>query len=47
MYLEHQLVLERTAGNHESFLEFVHVNPYHHYVRIFINLVDGLSDMHN
>ncbi len=33
-------------GITESFLEFFHVNPYHHYVGIFINLVYRLSDMH-
>jgi uncharacterized membrane protein (DUF2068 family) len=33
-------------GVTESFLEFFHVNPYHHYVGIFINLVYRLSDMH-
>jgi uncharacterized membrane protein (DUF2068 family) len=32
-------------GITESFLELFHVNPYHHYVGIFINLVYGLSDM--
>jgi uncharacterized membrane protein (DUF2068 family) len=30
----------------ESFLEFFHVNPYHHYVGIFINLVYRISDIH-
>ena len=33
-------------GVTESFLEFFHVNPYHYYVGIFINLVYRLSDMH-
>jgi uncharacterized membrane protein (DUF2068 family) len=33
-------------GVTESFLEFFHVNPYHHYVGVFINLVYRLSDMH-
>ena len=33
-------------GITESFLEFFHVNPYHHYVGVFINLVYRLSDMH-
>jgi uncharacterized membrane protein (DUF2068 family) len=32
-------------GVAESFLEFFHVNPYHHYVGVFINLVYRLSDM--
>ena len=33
-------------GVTESFLEFFHVNPYHHYVGIFINLVYRVSDIH-
>ena len=33
-------------GVTESFLEIFHVNPYHHYVGVFINLVYRLSDMH-
>jgi uncharacterized membrane protein (DUF2068 family) len=33
-------------GITESFLEYFHVNPYHHYVGIFINLVYKVSDMH-
>jgi uncharacterized membrane protein (DUF2068 family) len=33
-------------GITESFLEFFHVNPYNHYVGVFINLVYRLSDMH-
>jgi uncharacterized membrane protein (DUF2068 family) len=33
-------------GITESFLEFFHVNPHHHYVGVFINLVYRLSDMH-
>lgn len=33
-------------GITESFLEFFHVNPYHHYVGIFINLIYRVSDMH-
>ena len=33
-------------GVTESFLEFFHVNPYHHYVGIFINLVYRISDIH-
>jgi uncharacterized membrane protein (DUF2068 family) len=32
-------------GVAESFLEFFHVNPYHHYVGVFINLVYRLSDV--
>jgi len=32
-------------GVAESFLEFFHVNPYHHYVGIFINLVYKISDV--
>jgi uncharacterized membrane protein (DUF2068 family) len=30
----------------ESFLEFFHANPYHHYVGVFIDLVYRLSDVH-
>lgn len=33
-------------GITESFLEFFHVNPYNHYVGVFINLVYRISDMH-
>jgi uncharacterized membrane protein (DUF2068 family) len=32
-------------GIAESFLEFFHVNPYHHYVGIFINLIYKISDV--
>ncbi len=32
-------------GLAESFLEFFHVNPYHHYVGVFIDLVYRVSDM--
>jgi uncharacterized membrane protein (DUF2068 family) len=32
-------------GVAESFLEFFHVNPYHHYVGIFIDLVYRISDI--
>lgn len=32
-------------GVAESFLEFFHVNPYHHYVGVFIDLVSRVSDM--
>jgi uncharacterized membrane protein (DUF2068 family) len=32
-------------GAAEGFLEFFHVNPYHHYVGIFIDLVYRLSDI--
>ena len=32
-------------GVAESFLEFFHVNPHHHYVGVFINLVYRLSDV--
>jgi uncharacterized membrane protein (DUF2068 family) len=32
-------------GVAESFLEFFHVNPYRHYVGVFINLVSRLSDI--
>ena len=30
----------------ESFLEFLHANPRHHYVGVFINLVSRVSDVH-
>jgi len=33
-------------GVAESFLEFFHVNPYHHYVGVFIDLIYRLSDVH-
>jgi uncharacterized membrane protein (DUF2068 family) len=33
-------------GVAESFLEFLHANPYNHYVGVFINLVSKLSDVH-
>lgn len=33
-------------GVAESFLEFFHVNPYHHYVGVFIDLVSRISDVH-
>jgi uncharacterized membrane protein (DUF2068 family) len=32
-------------GVTESFLEFFHVNPYHHYVGVFIDLVYRVSDV--
>ncbi|MGA7292683.1 MAG: DUF2127 domain-containing protein [Terriglobales bacterium] len=32
-------------GIAESFLEFFHVNPYHHYVGVFIDLVYRISDI--
>jgi uncharacterized membrane protein (DUF2068 family) len=32
-------------GVAESLLEFLHVNPYHHYVGFFINLVSRVSDI--
>ena len=32
-------------GVAESFLEFFHVNPYRHYVGVFIDLVYRISDM--
>ncbi|MGP0099763.1 MAG: DUF2127 domain-containing protein [Terriglobales bacterium] len=32
-------------GVAESFLEFFHVNPYRHYVGVFIDLVSRLSDV--
>ncbi len=33
-------------GVAESFLEFFHISPYHHYVGVFIDLVSKISDMH-
>ena len=33
-------------GVAESFLEFFHVNPYSHYVGVFIDLVSKVSDVH-
>lgn len=33
-------------GVTESFLEFLHVSPYHHFVGVFIDLVSRLSDVH-
>ncbi len=33
-------------GVAESFLEFFHVNPYHRYVGVFIDLVYRVSDVH-
>lgn len=33
-------------GIAESFLEFFHANPYHHYVGVFIDLVSRVSDVH-
>jgi uncharacterized membrane protein (DUF2068 family) len=33
-------------GVAESFLEFLHANPHHHYVGVFINLVSRISDVH-
>jgi uncharacterized membrane protein (DUF2068 family) len=33
-------------GVAESFLEFFHANPYHHYVGVFIDLVYRFSDVH-
>jgi uncharacterized membrane protein (DUF2068 family) len=33
-------------GVAESFLEFFHVNPYHHYVGVFIDLISRISDVH-
>lgn len=33
-------------GVAETFLEFFHVNPYHHYVGVFIDLVYRVSDVH-
>jgi uncharacterized membrane protein (DUF2068 family) len=32
-------------GIAESFLEFLHANPYHHYVGVFIDLVYRVSDL--
>ena len=32
-------------GVAESLLEFLHVNPYHHYVGVFIDLVARISDV--
>jgi uncharacterized membrane protein (DUF2068 family) len=32
-------------GIAESFLEFFHANPHHHYVGVFINLVYRISDI--
>ena len=32
-------------GVAESFLEFFHANPYHHYVGVFIGLVSRVSDV--
>jgi uncharacterized membrane protein (DUF2068 family) len=32
-------------GVTESFLEFLHVNPYHHYVGVFIDLIYRVSDV--
>src|SRR5215475_13640906 len=32
-------------GVAESFLEFLHANPYHHYVGVFIDLVSRVSDV--
>jgi uncharacterized membrane protein (DUF2068 family) len=32
-------------GVAESFLEFFHANPYHHYVGVFIRLVSRVSDI--
>lgn len=32
-------------GVAESFLEFFHVNPYHHYVGVFIDLISRISDI--
>lgn len=32
-------------GVAESFLEFFHVSPYHHYVGVFIDLVSRISDV--
>lgn len=32
-------------GIAESFLEFFHANPYHHYVGVFIDLVSKISDV--
>jgi len=32
-------------GVAESFLEFFHINPYHHYVGVFIKLVSRFNDV--
>ena len=32
-------------GVAESFLEFLHANPHHHYVGVFIDLVSRVSDV--
>jgi uncharacterized membrane protein (DUF2068 family) len=32
-------------GVAESLLEFLHVNPYHHYVGVFIDLISRISDV--
>jgi len=32
-------------GVAESLLEFLHANPYHHYVGVFIDLVSRVSDL--
>jgi uncharacterized membrane protein (DUF2068 family) len=32
-------------GVAESLLEFIHINPYHHYVGVFIDLVSKVSDV--
>jgi uncharacterized membrane protein (DUF2068 family) len=32
-------------GLAESFLEFLHISPYHHYVGVFIDLVSRISDI--
>jgi uncharacterized membrane protein (DUF2068 family) len=32
-------------GVAESFLEFLHANPHHHYVGVFIDLVSKVSDV--
>ncbi len=33
-------------GVAESFLEFFHISPHHHYVGVFIDLVSKISDVH-
>jgi uncharacterized membrane protein (DUF2068 family) len=33
-------------GVTESFLEFIHANPHHHFVGVFIDLVYRFSDVH-
>jgi hypothetical protein len=33
-------------GVAESFLEFIHANPHHHFVGVFVDLVYRLSDVH-